>query len=58
MGNAFLTSYFSLFHLTFMSEINLGYGQSKINFNFDENRFQIFEMNGFLNSFLEGFLIP
>jgi len=41
-----------------MSEINLGYGQSKINFNFDENRFQIFEMNGFLNSFLEGFLIP
>jgi nickel-dependent lactate racemase len=24
-----------------MSEINLGYGKSKINFNFDENRFQI-----------------
>ncbi len=41
MGNAFLTSYFSLFHLTFMSEINLAYGKSIFNFNFDENRFQV-----------------
>jgi len=34
-----LISHFS--RLTFMSEINLGYGKSQINFDFDENRFQV-----------------